>query len=248
MTSFNYLIHGKERWQHPADKPLRVALYYEDVTGYWFISDKQYCHNSRLDYDFGIPGYNALYILEATLNLREIRRETREETITVLDKQQKLIDLFKEWIWQDEDRRWKVEDTYNHLFHNFDPDHYDGRRLTFPQMTSSIKLYPYQKDAVQRIIHEKNTLLAYDVGAGKTYIMIAAAMKLRQDGISRKNLFVVPNNIVGQWEQMFFTLFPSSKILTVAPKSFKPDHRQKILRQIQCGDFDGIIMATAALI
>lgn len=238
-----YLIHGKERWQHPADKPLRVALYYEDVTGYWFISDKQHCHNSRLDYDFGIPGYNALYILEATLNLREIRRETREETITVLDKQQKLIDLFKEWIWQDEDRRWKVEDTYNHLFHNFDPDHYDGRRLTFPQMTSSIKLYPYQKDAVQRIIHEKNTLLAYDVGAGKTYIMIAAAMKLRQDGISRKNLFVVPNNIVGQWEQMFFTLFPSSKILTVAPKSFKPDHRQKILRQIQCGDFDGIIMA-----
>lgn len=151
--------------------------------------------------------------------------------------------MFKEWIWQDEDRRWKVEDTYNHLFHNFDPEHYDGRRLTFPQMSSSIKLYPYQKDAVQRIIHEKNTLLAYDVGAGKTYIMIAAAMKLRQDGISRKNLFVVPNNIVGQWEQMFFTLFPSSKILTVTPKSFKPEHRQKILRQIQCGDFDGIIMA-----
>ena len=238
-----YLIWGKERWQDSSNKPLPVKLYYEDVTGYWFISDKTYYHNSRLDYEFGIPSYNALYILEATLNLREIRRETREETITVLDKQQGIIDLFKEWIWQDEDRRWKVEDTYNRLFKNFDPEHYDGRNLTFPKMSSSIKLYPYQKDAVQRIIHEKNTLLAYDVGAGKTYIMIAAAMKLRQNGISRKNLFVVPNNIVGQWEQMFFILFPSSKILTVTPKSFKPELRQKILRQIQCGDFDGIIMA-----
>lgn len=237
-----YLIWGKERWQYPAEKQA-VKLYYEDVTGYWFISNKKFYQNSRLDYDFGVPDYNALYILEATLNLREIRRETREETITVLDKQQKIIVLFKEWIWQDEDRCWKVEETYNRLCQNFNPKHYDGRNLTFPQMADSISLYPYQKDAVQRIIHEKNTLLAYDVGAGKTYIMIAAAMKLRQNGISRKNLFVVPNNIVGQWEQMFFTLFPSSKILTVDPKSFKPELRQKILRQIQRGDFDGIIMA-----
>lgn len=237
-----YLIWGKERWQYPTHKQ-EAKLYYEDVTGYWFISNKKFYHNSRLDYDFGAPNYNALYILEAILNLREIRRETREETVAALDKQQKIINLFKEWIWQDEDRRWKVEENYNQLFHNFHPRHYDGRKLIFPQMSDSISLYPYQKNAVQRIIHEKNTLLAYDVGAGKTYIMIAAAMKLRQEGISRKNLFVVPNNIVGQWEQMFFTLFPSSKILTVAPKSFKPELRQKILRQIQCGDFDGIIMA-----
>ena len=236
------MIWGKERWQYPTHKQ-EAKLYYEDVTGYWFISNKKFYHNSRLDYDFGAPNYNALYILEAILNLREIRRETREETVAALDKQQKIINLFKEWIWQDEDRRWKVEENYNQLFHNFHPRHYDGRKLIFPQMSDSISLYPYQKNAVQRIIHEKNTLLAYDVGAGKTYIMIAAAMKLRQEGISRKNLFVVPNNIVGQWEQMFFTLFPSSKILTVAPKSFKPELRQKILRQIQCGDFDGIIMA-----
>lgn len=110
-------------------------------------------------------------------------------------------------------------------------------------MDEHYKLYDYQKDAVQKIISTPNTLLAFDVGAGKTYIMIAAAMKMRQEGISRKNMFVVPNNIVGQWEKIFTTLYPKAKLLIIEPKSFKPEIRKKILIQIKNGDYDGIIIA-----
>ena len=110
-------------------------------------------------------------------------------------------------------------------------------------MSDEITLYPYQKDAVKKIISEKNTLLAFDVGAGKTYIMIAAAMKMREEGISRKNMFVVPNNIVGQWELIFKKMYPGAKLMTVEPKVFKPEMRKKVLSQIRGGDYDGIIIA-----
>ena len=110
-------------------------------------------------------------------------------------------------------------------------------------MKPEFELFPYQKDAVQKIIESKNTLLAFDVGAGKTFIMIAAAMKMRREGISRKNMFVVPNHIVGQWEKIFSELYPNAKILAIEPKSYKPDMRNKVLKQIQEGDYDGIIIA-----
>lgn len=110
-------------------------------------------------------------------------------------------------------------------------------------MSKDFTLYNYQKDAVDKILHTPNTLLAFDVGAGKTYIMIAAAMKMRQMGMSRKNMFVVPNNIVGQWEKIFSELYPSAKLLTVEPKYFKGESREKVLRQMRDGDYDGIIIA-----
>jgi len=110
-------------------------------------------------------------------------------------------------------------------------------------MSPDVTLFDYQKDAVMRVISEKNTLLAFDVGAGKTYIMIAAAMKMRQEGKSRKNLFVVPNHIVGQWELIFKQMYPAAKVLSVDPAAFRPQLRQKVLGQIQRGDYDGIIMA-----
>ena len=103
--------------------------------------------------------------------------------------------------------------------------------------------FDYQKDAVQKILTSPNTLLAFDVGAGKTFIMIAAAMKMRAEGISRKNLFVVPNHIVGQWEKIFTDLYPKAKVLAIEPKSFKPMMRQKVLTQLRDGDYDGVIMA-----
>ena len=108
---------------------------------------------------------------------------------------------------------------------------------------SNFSLFSYQKDAVQKILQSKNTLLAFDVGAGKTYIMIAAAMKMRMEGLSRKNMFVVPNNIVGQWEKFFSQLYPKAKILAVEPKTFKPEMRYKVLTQMKEGDYDGIIIA-----
>lgn len=136
-----------------------------------------------------------------------------------------------------------MEEAYNNIFTGYEAQKYDGSALQFPDMSPAFTLYGYQKDAVQKILSSPNTLLAFDVGAGKTYIMIAAAMKMRSEGISRKNLFVVPNHIVGQWEKIFTDLYPKAKVLAVEPKSFKPMMRQKVLKQIHDGDYDGIIMA-----
>ncbi len=226
---------------------------YEPVTGYWNISYKKDLPLSsdanRINYEYGLPNYNALYIFEATLNLREIkiyttdRKYNEKDTLAALEKQDKITALFKEWVWRDEDRKWEIEEAYNTMFAKFKPQTYDGSKLTFPEMNEDIRLYPYQMDAVQKILLSKNTLLAFDVGSGKTYIMICAAMKLRQEGIARKNMFVVPNNIVGQWELIFKKLYPSAKILTIEPKTFKPEMRQKVLKQIRDGDYDGIIIA-----
>lgn len=223
---------------------------YEAVTGNWKVKNKSYSRSVNSIMKYGIPRYNALYILEATLNLREIklykdggRVYDEENTIAALEKQQYIIKTFKEWVWQDQDRIWEIEEAYNKIFAGFKKREYDGSKLTFPKMNPDFCLYPYQKDAVQKIISEKNTLLAFDVGSGKTYIMIAAAMKMREMGISRKNMFVVPNNIVGQWEKIFTDLYPEAKVLTIDPKNFKPNQREKVLRQMRDGDYDGIIIA-----
>lgn len=225
---------------------------YEPITGHWYIKDKKspnYRDKTRIYSTYGLEDYNALFIFEAMLNLREIKlydsrsKYDEKRTVAALEKQEAIYGLFQEWIWKDEDRRWEIEEAYNTLFGQFSKKEYDGSRLEFPKMSEAISLYPYQKDAVQRIITEKNTLLAFDVGAGKTFIMIAAAMKLRESGVSRKNMFVVPNNIAGQWELIFKKMYPQSRILTVEPKAFKPEMRQKVLKQMRDGDYDGIIIA-----
>ncbi len=238
---------------HILGKPLNydgVSADYEEVTSNWHINGK--CHadgNVNAEVKYGLKRYNALQIIESTLNLREIKlfnkkKEFSErDTMLAVEKQRLINDEFKRWVWEDEDRRWMIESAYNKMFAAYKKPAYDGSSLKFPQMSESYDLYPYQKDAVKRITENRNTLLAYDVGAGKTYIMIAAAMNMRIDGISRKNLFVVPNHIVGQWEKIFTDLYPNAKVLAVEPKNFKPEMRNKVLRQIKDGDYDGIIMA-----
>ncbi len=225
---------------------------YEPVTGAWRVNDKrtsEIMHSVNATVKYGTSRYNALQIIEATLNLREIRiydpynKYSEADTLAVLEKQRIIREEFSRWIWEDEDRRWEVEESYNKMFAGFQREHYDGRNLNFPDMNPDIRLYSYQLDAVQRIISTQNTLLAFDVGAGKTYIMIAAAMKMRSDGLSRKNVFVVPNHIVGQWEKIFTVMYPNAKVLAVDPKNFKPHMREKVLRQIKNGDYDGIIIA-----
>lgn len=222
----------------------------EPITGNWFIESKGYVGggNRLAEEVYGIKRYNALYIIEATLNLREIKlfdgKDYNEaDTLAALEKQRLICDKFKEWIWLDEDRIWEVDEAYNGMFAGLGEKTYDGSKLTFAGMNENITLHSYQKDAVQKIISTPNTLLAFDVGAGKTFIMIAAAMLMRASGLSRKNVFVVPNNIVGQWEFMFITLYPNAKVLTVEPKSFRQEMRNKVLRQIKEGDYDGIIIA-----
>ena len=228
----------------------KQVAFYERVTGNWSIENKaNYGNTIAGTHTWGTHNYNALYIIESMLNLREIKlydhnnKFDETSTIAALEKQRLIDEEFKSWIWQSEDRQWEVEDAYNQIFDGLSVAQYDGTKLAFAEKNPDIELFDYQKNAVAQIISTPNTLLAFDVGAGKTYIMIAAAMEMRQQGISRKNLFVVPNNIVGQWEEMFLRLYPKARVLTVDPKSFKPQMRNKILMQIRDGDYDGIIMA-----
>lgn len=223
---------------------------YEPITGNWTINGKHYFNgNTNLEVTYGLKRYNALWIIEATLNLRPIKLYDRyheyseKDTVAALEKQRMINEAFKKWVWQDEDRIWQIEEDYNRIFTSYEMQTYDGSTLQFPDMDPEFSLFDYQKDAVQKIIQSKNTLLAFDVGAGKTFIMIAAAMKMRTEGLSRKNMFVVPNHIVGQWEKIFSELYPAAKILAIEPKSFKPEIREKILLQIKDGDYDGIIIA-----
>lgn len=118
-----------------------------------------------------------------------------------------------------------------------------GSFLDFPTMSESVNLFPYQKDAVARIIFTPNTLLAHDVGAGKTYVMIAAGQEMKRMRLSAKNMYVVPNNIVGQWENIFSLMYPNAKLLCVDPKNFTPNKRESVLERIRDEDFDGIIIA-----
>ncbi len=222
-------------------------IYYEPITGHWSCS---LCHlnSEEVNYVYGLPYFNAMRILEATLNLREIKvysggKYCESITFAAIEKQKKIMQAFQDWVWQDEDRRYEIEEAYNDLFGERGGQKYDGSKLKFKDMITQIRLYDYQKNAVQKIISTPNTLLAFDVGAGKTYVMIAAAMCMRQMGMSEKNLFVVPNNIVGQWEVMFKKLYPEANILVVSPDSFGVEKRQKVLRLIRDGDFDGIIIA-----
>ncbi|MBR4859197.1 MAG: sce7726 family protein [Clostridia bacterium] len=239
-----HMISYGENWQ----SNVRLVSY-EPITGSWFVEGKKQYSSPNITVRFGTERFNALHILESTLNLREIKilddglYFNEAETISALEKQQVMVEEFKNWIWLDEDRRWQVEEEYNRLFAGFKSKKYDGQNLEFPDMNKNFSLFDYQKDAVQKIISTPNTLLAFDVGAGKTFIMIAAAMEMRRQNISRKNMFVVPNNIVGQWEKIFSDLYPKAKLLTVDPKTFKPEMRQKVLRQMQKGDYDGIIIA-----
>lgn len=179
-------------------------------------------------------------ILGLTFSWSDINKA---ETAVAIEKQQKLIKEFQKWVWEDDARKERLERIFENNFSCIRRRIFDGSFLRFPDMSAQINLYPYQKDAVARIIFTPNTLLAHDVGAGKTYVMIAAAMEMRRMGLSEKNMFVVPNNIVGQWKNIFREMYPSADILCVDPKSFAPSKRESVLERIRDNDFDGIIIA-----
>ncbi len=233
----------------------------DEVTGKWQITAKNmYFSNIRAVTEFGTPTLNALYILEKTLNMSSVtvyddvspfsdaagdrkRVENEAETLAALDKQRKQIETFKAWVWKDEKRKERLEKIFWERYGSVRRRVFDGSFLTFPGMSEDVTLYPYQKDAVARIIFTPNTLLAHDVGAGKTYVMIAAAMELKRMRLSKKNLFVVPNNLVGQWRDIFKTMYPSARLIVVEPHNFTPDKRDAMLMRIASEDSDGIIMA-----
>ncbi len=229
---------------------------HDEITGTWEIPLKSRFNDSKMstksESTYGTKRINALHIIEKTLNLRQIkvtdeinkkRIINNAETALALEKQKRLIKEFQDWIWKDKSRKERLEAIYEEKFGCVKKRNFDGSFLTFPTMSQKIELYPYQKDAVARILFTPNTLLAHEVGSGKTYVMIASGMEMRRMGISKKNLYVVPNNLVGQWKDIFLKMYPQANILCVEPKTFKPDKRNDILEKIRDEDFDGIIMA-----
>lgn len=229
-------------------------------TGTWEIENKPVYKNriaSRATY--GTERMSMLQILERTLNMKTVsvmdempdfhnksgvkRVLNKGETTAALEKQQKLIETFQKWIWKDERRKKRLKQIYEETYGAVRTRQFNGSFLRFPGLSPEIELYPYQKNAVARILFSPNTLLAHDVGSGKTYIMVAAGMELRRMKLSKKNLYVVPNNLVGQWRDIFLMLYPQAKLLCVDPKTFAPSMRQDVLRTIRDEDFDGIIMA-----
>lgn len=235
---------------------------HDELTGTWEIPYKgEYVYRCSVaaTHTYGTSRMPALYILEKTLNMKTVavkdevichtnasgkkRVINKSETVLALEKQQKMIKAFQKWVWTDEKRKERLEMIFENNFSCVRRRIFDGSFLDFPTMSPTIRLYPHQKNAVARILFSPNTLLAHDVGSGKTYIMIAAGMELKRMGLSNKNLYVVPNNIVGQWEKLFSAMYPDAKLLCVEPKHFTPAKREDVLEQIRDEDFDGIIMA-----
>lgn len=235
---------------------------HDELTGTWDIPKKgQFywispiaCYST-----YGTRRMYALEILEHTLNMKtvsvtdEIECSTTKsnkkrvinhpETVLALEKQQLLIKEFQKWVWKDPLRKERLEDIFDSKFGCVRRRIFNGAFLEFPTLSRNIELFPYQKNAIARILFSDNTLLAHDVGSGKTYIMIAAGMELRRMGLSKKNLYVVPNNLVGQWNDIFLEMYPSANILCVEHKNFTPAKKNTTLKTIRDCDFDAIIMA-----
>ena len=232
---------------------------HDELTGTWELPYRGARMYGADEDSYGTRRISALSILERTLNMKPVsvtdrvpcpanesgekREINREETVAALDKQGKMIREFQTWVWQDRDRKDRLERIFENRYSCVRRRVFDGSFLDFPGLSPKIRLYPYQKNAVARILFSPNTLLAHDVGAGKTYVMAAAGMELRRMGLSRKNLYVVPNNIVGQWESIFRSMYPRAKLRCVEPKDFAPRKRTEVLERIRDEDLDGIIMA-----
>ncbi len=233
---------------------------HDELTGTWEIPEKSRFHHSvAVSQKWGTERMEALTILEKTLNMKTVsvtdevncptnasgkkRVINKTETLAAIEKQQKLIRKFQSWVFKDSGRKDRLETIFAEKYGSVKRRIFDGSFLEFPGMSDEIRLFPYQKDAVARILFTPNTLLAHDVGAGKTYVMIAAGQELKRMGLSDKNMYVVPNNIVGQWEKIFLSMYPDAKLLCVEPKLFKPEKRRKTLERMRDEDFDGIIIA-----
>ena len=235
-----------------------IKVNYSPVTAEWQITGKRavYDHDIAAYTTFGTRRANAYEILQDTLNLRDIRiydyetdldgNERRvlnsKETTLAQQKQQALKDAFRDWIWKDARRRQALVKQYNEEMNSIRPREYDGSHIVFSGMNSEIQLQPHQVNAVAHVLYGGNTLLAHEVGAGKTFEMIAAAMESKRLGLCRKSIFVVPNHLIQQWASEFMRLYPSANILVTTKKDFQPARRKKFCARIATGDYDAVII------
>lgn len=238
---------------------LNPCVFHDEITGTWQIANKSiYKSSVAAKNTYGTSKINAIYIIEKTLNMKSVavmdkvycpqnksgekRVINKSETLLAIEKQNKIIKEFQDWVWRDKKRKERLEIIFENQYSCVRKRNFDGSFLNFPNMSPTVNLYPYQKNAVARILFSPNTLLAHDVGAGKTYVMIAAGMELRRMRLSKKNLYVVPNNIISQWKNIFNTMYQTANILCVDAKNFTPKKRESTLKQIRDDDFDAIIM------
>ena len=235
-----------------------LEVNYSEFTAEWNISGKNSIPyndiNARMTY--GTDCANAYKILEDTLNLRDVRiydtvrdadgTEKRvlnsKETTLAQQKQQAIKEAFRDWIWKDPDRRRELVQLYNERFNSTRPREYDGRHLIFPGMNPEITLREHQRGAIAHDLYGGNTLLAHEVGAGKTFEMIAAAMEGKRLGLCQKSLFAVPNHLTEQWASEFLRLYPSANILVATKKDFETRNRKKFCARIATGDYDAVII------
>ena len=233
----------------------RRKVKHDTYTGSWQIEPK-WGYGVRVSVTYGTDKINAFYIMERTLNLQPItvykdvfvpgvgtkRVADDKATSLALEKQRILIDEFQHWVWNDEFRRKRLENIYYEQYGCYRKRYYDGSFLSLNGLADGVKLYDYQKNAVARILLSKNVLLAHDVGSGKTFEMIAAGQELRRIGKAKKVMYVVPNNIVSQWEKIYKLMYPNANILIVTNKNFKPMFRLETLSSMRDNDYDGIII------
>ena len=241
-----------------------IELYYNKHDGSWRVDRTTgYVRNFRtmnVTSVYGTERANAYRLFEDCLNQRSTQiydtvldadgREKRvlnnSETVAAREKQNKIVEAFKDWIFRDPERREELEGVYNRLFNQIRLPKYDGSYLRFPEMNPAIELRPHQKDAVHRIITSGNTLLHHIVGSGKTYTICAAAMKLRQYGLAKKPMIAVPNHLVQQWANSFRFLYPTAKLLIATKDDLDKDHREQFVSRVAMGDWDSVIIAQSS--
>ena len=235
----------------------RIRILRSEVTGQWSITEKNFDRaNVKANTTYGTKRMSAYHILEHILNQRDVRVFdyiedengkkkpvlNKKETAIAQDRQELIKQKFAEWIWKDIDRRELLCRIYNETFNGVRPREYDGRHIRFEGMNPEITLRPHQVNAIAHILYGGNTLLAHEVGAGKTYEMVAAAMEMKRLGLCTKSLIVVPNHITEQWAAEWLQLYPSANILVATKKDFETQNRKKFCSRIATGDYDAIII------
>ena len=248
----------EQTFKPPYNRRNPIQVSYSPSTAEWNISGKS--TPSKQDVNaymtYGTERANAYRILEDTLNLRDVRiydtvydadgTERRvlnsKETTLAQQKQQAIKDAFQEWIWRDPNRRQTLVQQYNERFNSIRPREYDGSHIRFSGMSPEITLREHQKNAIAHILYGGNTLLAHEVGAGKTFEMVAAVMESKRLGLCQKAMFVVPNHLTEQWASEFLRLYPSANILVTTKKDFETRNRKKFCARIATGDYDAVII------
>ena len=239
----------------------KIQVRYSKYTGEWNISGKQMDNsNIKVKTTYGTKRINAYSIFEQTLNLKDARiydiviedgKEKRvlnkKETAIAQERQEKIKSSFKDWIWQDIDRREMLCKLYNEKLNNTRPREYDGKHIVFHGMNPEIELRTHQKNAIARGMYGGNTLLAHEVGSGKTFEIIAMAMEMKYLGICNKSLIAVPNHLTEQWAAEWLRLYPAANILVTTKKDFEKNNRKKLCSRIATGDYDAVIIGHSQL-